>query len=338
MQMDVQDVTFQGIAKRIMQILAAINLRPNYLPPVRQRINEAYFSDQWRGNDCFAHYSRHQFEFFSVVGETVHSFLEMLDLVRFDIERVPTSKLDERNKLLMCMLWLKSYNTFVQLALMFDVSITDVSRIIHATWPVLLRVFGAYIRWPTPAQWLSMKGNWPSLPGVVGAIDATSHEIYTPGHDFRSYYSGHRKFQCVHTQIIVDNDNNIRYVYSGIQGKENDAKSYRNLPTLGPKGTTLYLPDDCWILADGIYPAEEPLVKSFRKNQMALHDPEENYRRVLYNQEHSSHRVYVEHVVGSFKNFRVISTLYRHHRSVISRVVTLCAALAQRRVDLFDNI
>ena len=331
------DLNLQQDIHVALNVVADMNMLLNFVPPVCQRVNEAFASESWKGRDVFAHFSRHQYEFFRVVGETVTSFMEMLSLIVADINRLPT-KLDEKNKLLMCLLWLKSYSTYPELALIFDVSQTDVSRVVNEIWPVLHRVFGRSLPWPTAQEWLSKRFNWPSLPGVVGCIDGTSHEILTPEDDNRTYYSGHRRYQCIHTQVIIDNNQNIRYVHSGIEGHENDAQSYRKMPKMGPDGSALYIPEDCWILADGIYPCEAPIITTLRKNQMALDDPEENARRIAFNDEARAHRVYVEHVIGKLKTFRVIGTVYRHQRDCFRQIVEICASLSQRRVHIFDDL
>ena len=50
-----------------------------------------------------------------------------------------------------------------------------------------------------------MRGRWRDMPSVVGMIDPTSHRIYKPMTERESlYYSGHRHFHCVHTQVVVD--------------------------------------------------------------------------------------------------------------------------------------
>jgi len=47
---------------------------------------------------------------------------------------------------------------------------------------------------------------------------------------------------------------------------------------------------------------------------------------------HRRRRVYVEHVIGELKTFRVISSLhiYRHSRWHMSSLVELCAGLSKR--------
>ena len=48
---------------------------------------------------------------------------------------------------------------------------------------------------------------------AVKANDGTSHEIYRPQVEPQeTYYSGHRNYHAIHTQIIVDTQRIIRYI------------------------------------------------------------------------------------------------------------------------------
>jgi hypothetical protein len=74
-----------------------------------------------------------------------------------------------------------------------------------------------------------MANNWPDMPNVVGAIDGTSHAIQRPSAEpERLFYSGHRHYHCLHTQIIIDNNNNICYIHSGFLGHLNDSLTALN--------------------------------------------------------------------------------------------------------------
>ncbi|CAC5357895.1 unnamed protein product [Mytilus coruscus] len=105
---------------------------------------------------------------------------------------------------------------------------------------------------------------WPEMPNVVGMIDGTSHEILIPSTEpQQDFYSGHRKYHCIHTQVICDNDKNICYIHSGFLGHDNDANAYHRIGPIGP-GDALDFPPQCYILADSIYPNEYPLVTPFK--------------------------------------------------------------------------
>ena len=78
-------------------------------------------------------------------------------------------------------------------------------------------------------------GDWPEFPNVVGAIDSTPHQIYRPYQKLKApFYSGHRHYHCINTQLVIDNDRNIRFVQAGFLGITHDATSYRLMEPIGP--------------------------------------------------------------------------------------------------------
>lgn len=89
-------------------------------------------------------------------------------------------------------------------------------RIINRTLPELWRYFQNQIRWPNVLEWTNLMRNWPEFLHSVGAIDSTPHEIYRPlTEPQRLYYSGHRHYHCMNTQLIMDNQGHLRFVQAG---------------------------------------------------------------------------------------------------------------------------
>ena len=324
--------------REIHEILHVISDFATNLPQFRQRINENLPSRAWYGKDMWNGVKDRPYEFFEVTGETPESFMEMFKKVSKNISSNPR-KINAIYKLLMTLIWLRTYNTYASLSVMFDVSITDVHRITKSVWPILFNTFASKIYWPSREEWMRLNQVWPQLPGVVGAIDGTSHEIYVPNNidERKSTYSGHRKYHCIHTQIVIDSARNIRHVHSGFFGHKNDAQSYREMPDIGP-GKQLDMPMEYFLLADAIYPAKMPLLTPYRKNQLSKTDPELRKQQELYNEVHKRHRVYVEHVIAELKCYKIISSIHRHSKTKLKKLVKLCACLAQRRVDIFESV
>ena len=69
--------------------------------------------------------------------------------------------------------------------------------------------------------------------------------------------------------IIIDNIKNIRHVHSGFLGHANDAGTYQQIHVgpIGP-GQNWGFPADCFLLADGIYPKEHPLVTAYKSAEI----------------------------------------------------------------------
>jgi hypothetical protein len=111
-----------------------------------------------------------------------------------------------------------------------------------------------------------MRGVWSKLPFALGAIDCTSHEIYRPGNEPQEqYYSGHRCYHAIHTQIIVDVHGDIRYVESGFLGHANDAQQFGLMRQVG---NDLLFPEECYLLGDKIYPNRGPVLTPYTSSQI----------------------------------------------------------------------
>ena len=77
------------------------------------------------------------------------------------------------------MIWLRKYPCVDTLALLFDISPSTVSAIIHRNVPVLWHFFRNQVTWPSVAEWENMRGNWRSFPDAVGCIDGTQRNLPT---------------------------------------------------------------------------------------------------------------------------------------------------------------
>lgn len=291
----------------------------------------------WRGRDLFAEYAAHPHEFFLVTSETLDSFNDMLTMLQ-RYKSFRDRGISIENKLMMVLMWLRTYPSYATLSLMFDVSRSTVFNIIHSMIQPLHDLYAGGVRWPTVAEWVSFGGKWHDMPSVVGMIDATSHRIYRPKTERETlYYSGHRHFHCVHTQIIVDNNGVLRYIKSGFKGHNNDATTFRQLPAIGPN-EELDFPPNHYLLADKIYPSRYPLITPFSAAQILRRPLQERAVCRRFNRKLSKRRMIVEHTIRNVKLFRVIGTLYRHPRRTVVTIVELCAGLSYRRAVLLSTL
>ena len=175
-----------------------------------------------------------------------------------------------------------------------------------------------------------MRGIWEDLPDAVAAIDGTSHHIYRPQTEPQAlYYSGHRHYHCIHTMVIIDNSNTLRFVQSGFLGHQNDAQILNFTPTIG-ENQDLPFSNECVILGDKIFPNRDPFVTA-EINRRPAH--QQRQCRKL-NAKINKYRVNVEHVIREIKLYRAIGTLWRHPRYKIRQTVNICAALSCRRKQM----
>ena len=93
------------------------------------------------------------------------------------------------------------------------------------------------MEWPTLNEWREKRGSWAKLESTVGAIDGTFTEIYRSQIEPQElYFSGHRHFHTIHTQIVIDNAGYISYGETGLLGHYNDATHWCKWTTTLPGG------------------------------------------------------------------------------------------------------
>jgi hypothetical protein len=124
------------------------------------------------------------------------------------------------------------------------------------------------VTWPSNREWNGMRNTWQHFPNAVGCIDVTPHEILIPSIEpQREFYSGHRHFHVLNTQIIFDNRGHIRFLQAAFLGSTHDSQSYRLMEPIG-SGLTLDIAPGVVFLADKGYPDNLPLLTPFRQAQI----------------------------------------------------------------------
>lgn len=242
------------------------------------------------------------------------------------------------NKVLLTFMWLRKYPCIDTLALIFDVSPSTVSAIIHRVVPVLWRFFENQVSWPSIAEWNALRGIWPSFPDAVGCIDGTPHEIYRPEVEPQwEFCSGHRHYHLMNTQLIVDSLGSIVFLQAGFLGSMNDAGNFHLMARIGP-GTNYDMPHGAVLLSDKGYGDVVPLLTPFRAAQIRpmLRHHQRLARR--FNRKMSKCRIIIEHTIKHLKTYQAIGTIWRHPRWFQPVVVELCTFLGQRHVVLFNDV
>ena len=92
-----------------------------------------------------------------------------------------------------------------------------------------------------------MQSQWRFFPDAVSffsccCIDGTPHEIYRPQVEPQAqFYSGHRHYHVMNTQLIVDNQGNIVFLQAGFLSSMNVAGNFILIERIGP-GTAYDMP------------------------------------------------------------------------------------------------
>lgn len=341
--MDVQEI--QAV---LLLVVAFLLFLPSIQPPLlrlslKQRIFPNFHGSNFYGRDVFTLICRQPWLFWRNTGETPGSFLRLAhdllpSLSQLNMDggqriRQRRQKLGLINQVLLAMIWLRKYPHVDMLALWFDIDPASVVRTIHRVLPLMWQYLRNQIEWPNPLVWNNLMGNWPEFPNVVGAIDGSPHEIYRPlTEPQRLYYSGHRHYHCMNTQMIIDNEGHIRFLQSGFLGSTHDALSFR---LMGPIGA---LPPNAKMLADRGYPDGGLLLTPVRANQLRLLNNRDRRRARLFNRRLAKRRIKIEHIFKEIKTFKAVGQLWRHPRWLMPACVELAALLSERRTQFFRAI
>ena len=255
-----------------MMLLAAVIPLPNLniILPIMQRLDPLFLGFDFRGRDVFTSVGNQRHLFWLNTGELPETLEDIVFRLTPVLNRLNWrggmrrrrrgGKQNNTIKVVLTFLWLRKYPCIDTLALFFDVSRSTVSHIIHSVVPALWRFFSNEVTWPSIAEWNRMQGEWRFFPDVVGCIDGTPHEIYRPQVEPQAqFYSGHRHYHVMNTQLIVDNQGNIVFLQAGFLGSMIDAGNFILMDRIGP-GTGYDMPGGTVLLEDKGYGDFVPLL------------------------------------------------------------------------------
>lgn len=229
------------------------------------------------GQDVFSHLASHPYQFWFLTGESVQSFLELVNLIAEDV-RQPRNvrllydphqlrearpcKLDIVNRILLVIIWYRQCPNLHMLAERFGVSPTTCDDEIHHVTPIIRYHLQQEIRWFNPQEMEQIKGTWPQFPTAIAALDCTIHRVNKPLEGQGEYYRGDKACHFMSTFAVCDPFGYFRLVESGFKGHLNDTMNY-HLSRLGTGAAPLN--PNTHILADGGFPNINPLIIPFNE-------------------------------------------------------------------------
>lgn len=332
----------------VLLLLASYPIVPHMPHRIMQRLDPHFHGFQYRGRNVFVEYANQKHLFWLNTGELPETMMHVATRVSVELSRLNrrgrlrqrrrNSKISNVNKVLLTFMWLRKYPCLDTLALIFDISPSTVSSIIYRVVPILWRYFHNQVSWPNLAEWNSLRGNWRYFPNAAGCIDGTPHEIYRPQVEpQRDFFSGHRHYHIMNTQLIVDNVGNIVFLQAGFLGSLNDAGNFNLMDRMGP-GTNYDMPPGVVLLADKGYGDIPPLLTPFRAAQIRRLPRHGQRMARRFNRRLSRCRILIEHTIKHVKTYQAVGSIWRHPRWFQPIVVELCTFLAQRHVVLFDDV
>ena len=130
------------------------------------------------------------------------------------------------------------------------------SALIYQGIIVLWRYFRSNVTWPTNMEWNEKRNKLQQFPITRPSVVLMLRhmKLLFPPLNQRHFYSGHRHFHLLYTQMICDNNFHIRFLQAGFFGSTHDAQLFRLVEPIR-LGMALDIPIDVVFLADKGYPA-----------------------------------------------------------------------------------
>jgi hypothetical protein len=212
------------------------------------------------------------------------------------------AKLSLDDQIYLCLFYLRHHPTFEILGLMFDVSKTTA----HDTFEFWLHALRELLPASLLEEYLDDEVAWEIVEEVLEQdlliVDSTEQRRERPkdGKAQKQCYSGKQKQHTFKSQIITNSDGSeIIDVIAGVPGPSADINLLRQQqPRLSEEQH--YIADKAYIGAQlTLTPHKKPKGKPLSDEQ------------ITENQQTSRERIFVEHLIGKIKVFRVMQERFR---------------------------
>jgi len=298
----------------------------------------------------YIHLTQHPNVFYSVTGLHVAEFDELLAdvlpqyanheqqrLKRPDRQRAIGAghpfELNDRDHILLTVVWLRVYPTHEVLGYLFGVSDSTVSRLIRRVLPVLEAAGRDTMRMPDPGKKRrrTLDDLLHDTPELAVVIDSFEQRVQRPRDrgEADSYYSGKKKQHTLKSQIAVDETTGqVADVADSVRGPTADLKLLEQSQLLDrlPPGVG-GIGDLAYTGIDQLHP--DGLGAAPRRKPRGQPRPAED---VAYNAAFSRRRIIVENTIGRMRRYQSITQTDRNHRQLHTPRVVAIAGLVNRQI------
>lgn len=203
-------------------------------------------------------------------------------------------KMPLEERILMLLLYYRSYVTQAFLGYVFDIDDSRVCRIIRICEPILARIMDI-----SKIKKISQE----EIETLI--IDTTEQPIERPQYDQKPYYSGKKKRHTLKTEIRITAQGRIIYISKTNPGSVHDFNLYKQEAPVSKKSRVFA--DSGYQGLDRLHQATEIPYKKLKNKTLDADETE--YNRAL-----SRTRVVVEHIFSQLKTFKILSDRYRNKR------------------------
>jgi len=243
------------------------------------------------------------------------------------------SELDERDQILLTVVWLRVYPTQEVLGYLFGVSDSTVSRIIQRVLPILEQAGRDTMRMPDPGRKRrrSLDQLLQDTPELAVVIDSFEQKVQRPKdpNDRDRFYSGKKKTHTLKSQVAVDEDSGAI-----VDVSESVAGPTADMTLLEQSGLMNRLPEGVGGIGDLAYVGiaklhPEGLAASPRRKPRGKPRPPED---VAFNTVFSRRRIIVENTIGRLRRYQSLTQTDRQHRQNHAARVRAVAGLVNRQL------
>lgn len=241
--------------------------------------------------------------------------------------------LEDRDQILLTVVWLRRYPTHEVLAYLFGVGEWTASRAIARVLPILEQSGRDTMRMPDPGK--KRRRHLDELladtPELIVLIDTFEQRVqrHRDRKTADAHYSGKKKQCTLKSQITVDEQSGaICDVADSVVGPQSDIK------TLEQSGVIERLPEGVGAGGDLAYVGIAQLhpqglgVTPRRKPRGKERPPED----IAFNRAFSRRRIVVEHTIGRIRTYESLAQMDRNHRQDHSMRVRAVAGLVNRQL------
>lgn len=242
------------------------------------------------------------------------------------------------DKLLLILMWYRTYVIFELLGLVFNLDPTNIGRLIHKLIPLVEEAADPNLRFALKninkgrkkiRTWEEFARTYPDLVEII--IDSTEQKRTRPNNKKKqkNFYSGKKHHHSFKTQITVSKQGVILNISKSYPGRVHDK-------TLLIKERTLNkLPKDIKKYLDRGY---EKIQKAYKDCQISLPVKRNRWKKTLTrsekikNTKQAQKRIIVEHVLSRIKKYRVLSHIYRSREKEYNQHFRNIASLCNFRL------
>jgi len=242
-------------------------------------------------------------------------------------------ELDDRDHILLTVVWLRVYPSHVVLGYLFGVSGVTVGRTIQRVLPILERAGRDTMRMPDPGKKRrrSLDDLLWDTPELAVVIDSFEQRVQRAKDKTEAdrYYSGKKKQHTLKSQVAVNEQTGqIVDTSQSVLGPTAD------MNLLEQSGLMERLPDGVGGIGDLGYVGIEKLhpkglAASPRRKPRGQDRPPED---VIYNTAFSRRRIIVENTIGRMRRYQSITQTDRNHRQHHAARVAAIAGLVNRQL------